>query len=146
MYYKLVGQYTHHYLLCRNLTWLGHSQQLPQICSWQITHPLHEELYSPLSAVQYQFLIASCSTSCNIHSFLHIFNRDEPAKTQVFLDLVIKIEGSRIITSTYQKPVNLYFYLAVSSAHSKSMVKSAVYGLLHQSLSRMPNVLPTSNL
>ena len=57
---------------------------------------------------------------------------NDPAKRGTFLDLDIRIEGSRIITRTYQKPMNLYLYLAGSSAHPQGVVKGTIYGLLRR--------------
>ena len=56
----------------------------------------------------------------------------DPAKSVVFLDLRITIEGDRLVTSTYQKPLNLYLYLAGSSAHPAGMIKGVIYGLLRR--------------
>ena len=55
---------------------------------------------------------------------------NEPGKHCVFLDLNIRIEGQRITTSTYQKPMNLYLYLPSSSAHSDGMIKGVIHGRL----------------
>lgn len=57
---------------------------------------------------------------------------NDPSDCCVFLDLNIKIKGSRIITSTYQKPMNLYLYLPAASAHPRGMIKGVIYGLLRR--------------
>ena len=47
-----------------------------------------------------------------------------------FLDLTISIENGRIVTKTYQKPLNLFLYLPPSSAHPPGCIKGTVYGLI----------------
>jgi len=42
--------------------------------------------------------------------------------------LNIRIENTRIITSTYQKPLNLYLYIPPSSAHPPSCFKGLIHG------------------
>ena len=54
----------------------------------------------------------------------------EPAKKMVFLDLTIRIEKGKITTTTYQKPMNLYLYLASQSNHSPALVKAIIYQLM----------------
>lgn len=50
-----------------------------------------------------------------------------------FLDLTISIGPSyNIITTTYQKPINLYQYIPPHSAHSPKIMKGVVYSLLRQ--------------
>ncbi|KAL7537643.1 hypothetical protein ACHAWF_014369 [Thalassiosira exigua] len=41
---------------------------------------------------------------------------DEPSTSVVFLDLNLRIENNRIITSTHQKPINLYQYIPPTSS------------------------------
>ncbi len=36
---------------------------------------------------------------------------NDPSEKDIFLDLTIAIEGKRIVTTTYQKPMNLYLYI-----------------------------------
>lgn len=43
----------------------------------------------------------------------------ELTKRTVLLDLGIRIEGNNIVTTTYQKPLNLYLYLPYSSNQHK---------------------------
>ena len=57
---------------------------------------------------------------------------NEPAKTAIFLDLTITIEDSRIITRTYQKPMNLFLYLPGPSAHPHGTIKGTIYGMLRR--------------
>ena len=47
-----------------------------------------------------------------------------------FLDLTLTINNGKIDTRTYQKEMNLYLYLLPSSAHSPSVLKGTIYGLL----------------
>ena len=54
----------------------------------------------------------------------------EPAKSAVFLDLNISIEGGRIVTTTYQKPLNLYLYIVPSSNHSPKQIKAIIFQLM----------------
>ena len=47
-----------------------------------------------------------------------------------FLDLTLRIEGGRIVSKTYQKPLNLYLYLPPSSSHPPGCIKGTIYGLV----------------
>jgi hypothetical protein len=49
-----------------------------------------------------------------------------------FLDLTLTIEGSRIVSRTFQKTMNLYLYLPSASAHSLSCIKGTIYGLINR--------------
>jgi hypothetical protein len=53
-----------------------------------------------------------------------------PSTSISFLDLNIRIEGSSITTSTFQKPLNLYLYIPPLSAHPPSCFKGLIYGEL----------------
>ena len=57
-----------------------------------------------------------------------------PALEQVFLDLTIQIEADtgKIVTRTYQKPLNLHLYLPASSAHPPGVLKGLVIGTLYR--------------
>ncbi|KAL7525968.1 hypothetical protein ACHAWF_003915, partial [Thalassiosira exigua] len=57
---------------------------------------------------------------------------NKPSKQCVFLDLSIKIDGSRIVTRTYQKPTKLALYLPGPSAHPAGMIKGTIFGLLRR--------------
>jgi hypothetical protein len=52
----------------------------------------------------------------------------------VFLDLAISIDpdSRRLITRTYQKPMNLFLYIPPTSAHAHGVLKSIVYGNLQR--------------
>jgi len=55
---------------------------------------------------------------------------EDPSTSINFLDLNIRIEGSSITTSTFQKPLNLYLYIPPLSAHPPSCFKGLIYGEL----------------
>jgi len=57
---------------------------------------------------------------------------EEPSTSINFLDLNISLKGSSIYTSTFQKPLNLYFYTPPLSAHPPSCFK----GLIHREMKR----------
>ncbi|KAL7526350.1 hypothetical protein ACHAWF_001736 [Thalassiosira exigua] len=48
----------------------------------------------------------------------------------VFLLLNLRIENNKIITSTYQKPINLYQYIPPTSAHPPGMMKGIIFSLM----------------
>jgi hypothetical protein len=54
----------------------------------------------------------------------------ELSEETIFLDLTIKIQGSSIITSTYQNPMNLYLYIPPLLAHPPSCFKGLIAGEL----------------
>ena len=56
----------------------------------------------------------------------------KPSKECVFLDLTIKIEDGRIVTRTYQKPMNLFLYLPGPSAHPHGCIKGTIHSLLRR--------------
>jgi len=51
-----------------------------------------------------------------------------PSSHTVFLDLNIRIQNNKIITSTYQKKMNLYLYIPHLSAHPPSCFKGLIAG------------------
>jgi hypothetical protein len=53
---------------------------------------------------------------------------EEPSKKTNFLDLTIQLQGNKIITSTYQKELNLYLYIPPLSAHPSSCFKGLING------------------
>ena len=57
---------------------------------------------------------------------------DEPSKQVDFLDLTLWIDGDKILTKTYQKPINLYQYITPTSAHPPGMIKSMIFGSLRR--------------
>ena len=54
----------------------------------------------------------------------------EPSKSAVFLDLAIRIEGRRIVTETFQNPMNLYLYITPSSNDLLKQTKAIIYLLM----------------
>jgi hypothetical protein len=55
---------------------------------------------------------------------------ENPSSETTFLDLNIKIIDSKIVTATFQKPLNLYLYLPPNSAHPPSCFKGLITGEL----------------
>jgi hypothetical protein len=55
---------------------------------------------------------------------------EAPSKQTVFLDLQLKLNGTTINTSTYQKDLDLYLYLPPKSAHPPSCLKGLIAGEL----------------
>lgn len=49
-----------------------------------------------------------------------------------FLDLTLTIEGSRVISRTYQKEMNLYLYLPPNSAHPPGVIKGLIFGQIRR--------------
>ena len=49
-----------------------------------------------------------------------------------FLDLTLTIEGSRIISKTFQKRMNLYLYIPPASAHTAGCIKGTIFGLVRR--------------
>jgi len=57
---------------------------------------------------------------------------EEPTIKTVFLDLNIQLKRSSILTSTYQKTMNLYLYIPPLSAHPPSCFKGLIAGELQR--------------
>jgi len=55
-----------------------------------------------------------------------------PSLKSTFLDLNITINNRKIVTSTYQKDLNLYLYIPPRSAHPPSCLKGLIYGELQR--------------
>ena len=56
-----------------------------------------------------------------------------PRSTTVdFMDLTISIEGSRIVTTLYEKPSNLHLYIPPKSCHPPGLLSGVVYGMIHR--------------
>ena len=53
---------------------------------------------------------------------------ENPAMLADFLDVSLTIQDGRIVSRTHQKKLNLYLYLAGSSAHTPSTLKSLIFG------------------
>lgn len=56
----------------------------------------------------------------------------ELSKDTVFLDLNVQIKGRSILTSTFQKTMNLYLYIPPLSAHPRSCFKGLIIGVLQR--------------
>ena len=55
----------------------------------------------------------------------------ELSHTHIILDLTVRIKANNFITiETYQKPMNLYFYIAAHSAHPPRALRLLVIGSL----------------
>jgi hypothetical protein len=52
----------------------------------------------------------------------------EPSQKTVFLDLNIQLSNATIVTSTFQKSLNLYLYIPPLSAHPPSCLKGLIAG------------------
>lgn len=58
------------------------------------------------------------------------WNIENLSKSTTFLDLKLSIQQGLLITSTYQKPMNLYLYIPPMSAHPPSCFKGLITGEL----------------
>jgi len=56
------------------------------------------------------------------------WNIEEPVYSTTFLDLTLTIQGHKIVSSTFQKPMNLYLYIPPLSAHPSSCFKGFITG------------------
>ena len=56
---------------------------------------------------------------------------EEPSKSVNFLELTIAIEGSKIVTKTYQKELKLYQYISSLFNHLPKMIQGIIYILLN---------------
>ena len=54
----------------------------------------------------------------------------EPSQSVVFLDMTVSIEGGRVVTCTYQKPMNLYLYIPPASNHSPKQTRAIIFQLM----------------
>jgi len=69
------------------------------------------------------------SSSLNSFGLLR-WNIEEPSSSVDYLDLTITIKDRRIITTTYQKEMNLYQYLPPHSCHPPSTLNGMIYSLM----------------
>ena len=58
--------------------------------------------------------------------------RQQLSNQVTFLDLTLTIKGGHIISTTYQKEMNLYLYLSFASEHPLGCIKGTVYSLINQ--------------
>ena len=56
------------------------------------------------------------------------FTKEQHETSATFLDLTVYWEGTKYLTRTHQKELNLYLYVPANSAHPKGILKSIVYG------------------
>ena len=61
-----------------------------------------------------------------------------------FLDLTLRIEDGRIVSKTFQKPLNLYLYLPPSSSHPLAASRAQSTVLLDGTMPRTPSGMITS--
>jgi hypothetical protein len=57
---------------------------------------------------------------------------EEPSKQVNFLDLTINLDQASVTFSTFQKPLNLYLYIAPLSAHPSTCLKGLIKGELYR--------------
>ena len=55
-----------------------------------------------------------------------------PSLSVNFLDMALSIIQGRIISSTYQKKMNLHLYIPPSSEHPPSCIKGAIFSLINR--------------
>ena len=53
-----------------------------------------------------------------------------PSTIVDYLNVTLEIENGKIISKTYQKPINLYQYITPNSAHPPGMIKETIYGMV----------------
>ena len=71
------------------------------------------------------------------------------SSTAVFLDMNIWIEGKKILTSMFSKPLNLYLYIPPHSCHSQGIIQGLVHGhfiRIHILCSKEEDILKESRL
>ena len=55
------------------------------------------------------------------------WNVEDPSLSVDFLDLNLTIEDGNIVSKTYQKPLNLYQYIYLKSAHPPWILKGSFF-------------------
>ena len=53
---------------------------------------------------------------------------EEPSSTINFMDMTIRIENGKLITSLYEKDMNLYLYIPPHSSHPRGVFSGLVFG------------------
>jgi hypothetical protein len=64
---------------------------------------------------------------------------EKPSLKTTFLDLNLSIQNSRIVTTTFQKDLNLYLYIPPTSAHTPGCLKGLNHGELLRYWTQNPN-------
>ena len=64
---------------------------------------------------------------------------ENPSPKTTFLDLNLSIQNSRIVTTTFQKDLNLYLYIPPNSAHPPGCLKGLIHGELLRYWTQNPN-------
>jgi hypothetical protein len=59
-----------------------------------------------------------------------IWETEERSSSTIFMDLTITIHDSRISTSLYSKPLNLYLYLPPQSSHPPGVLSGLISGMI----------------
>jgi hypothetical protein len=60
------------------------------------------------------------------------WNKETPSTATNFLDLTIEIKDEKLVTTTYQKPLNLYLYIPPLSAHPLSCIRGLITGEIYR--------------
>jgi hypothetical protein len=60
------------------------------------------------------------------------WNIETPSTATNFLDLTIEIKDKKLVTTTYQKALNLYLYIPPLSAHPSSCIKGLITGEIYR--------------
>jgi hypothetical protein len=61
-----------------------------------------------------------------------VWESSGPSTEVNFLDLRLRIQNGKILSSTYEKPLNLHLYIPSHSAHAHSVHKSLIFGQLRR--------------
>ena len=71
-----------------------------------------------------------CTDNDNFGILMWDIKQQRCSQSMNFLDLTLTIEGSRVISRTFQKTLNLYLYVPPYSAHPPGVLKGTPFGLI----------------